>query len=105
MKGNPGLSAGYAGTSGFRQVVKCTILIKKKEGMSDEDFVEYYNTKHAKMATDVIIRHDPITYSLVILPSDLNSISCELTIPVQDLPPLTRPKTYPRHPTWQSTAA
>ena len=71
MKGNPGLSAGYAGTSGFRQVVKCTILIKKKEGMSDEDFVEYYNTKHAKMATDVILRHSPITYSLVLDPISL----------------------------------
>lgn len=67
MKGNPGLAPGYAGTAGFRKVVKCTILIKKKEGMSDEDFVEYYNNKHAQMATEVIIRHRPITYSLVFI--------------------------------------
>lgn len=65
MKGNPGLSAGYLGSTGFRKVVKCTILIKKKDGMSDEDFVEYYNNKHAQMATDVILRHQPIAYSLV----------------------------------------
>lgn len=79
MKGNPGLSAGYAGTTGFRKVVKCSILIKKKEGMSDEDFVEYYNNKHAQVAADVIIRHQPITYSLVRTVFDLPGPGSELT--------------------------
>ncbi len=33
--------------------------------MSDEDFVAYYNTRHARMATEVVLRYRPITYSLV----------------------------------------
>ena len=35
--------AGYPNTTGFRKVVKATIYIKKKDGMSDADFVEDYN--------------------------------------------------------------
>lgn len=67
MKLNPSFAAGYASPSGagFRKVVKCTIMIKKKVGMSDEDFVAYYNTRHARMATEVVLRYRPITYSLV----------------------------------------
>ena len=32
--------AGYPGTTGFRKVVKATIMVKKKDGMSDEDFIQ-----------------------------------------------------------------
>lgn len=32
--------AGYPNTTGFRKVVKATIMVKKKEGMSDDDFVQ-----------------------------------------------------------------
>ena len=61
------LEAGYPGTSGFRKVVKATILVKKKPGMSDEDFIEHYNHKHAQMAAPVLEKHKIITYSLVCL--------------------------------------
>jgi hypothetical protein len=59
--------AGYPNTTGFRKVVKATIYIKKKDGMSDEDFVEYYNTKHAQSAVPILQRHEIISYSLVML--------------------------------------
>ncbi|KAF2483223.1 EthD domain-containing protein [Neohortaea acidophila] len=60
------LEAGYpfAAASGFRKVVKATILVKKKAGMSDEDFVQHYNHKHAQMAAPVLEKHHAITYSL-----------------------------------------
>jgi hypothetical protein len=61
--------AGYANTTGFRKVVKATIYIKKKDGMSDEDFVEYYNTNHAQKAVPILQRHGIISYSLVHNPS------------------------------------
>jgi hypothetical protein len=60
---------GYPNTTGFRKVVKATIYVKKKEGMSDEDFIEYYNTKHAQSAVPILQRHGIISYSLVNLPS------------------------------------
>lgn len=59
------LEAGYPNTTGFRKVVKATILVKKKPGMSDEDFIEHYNHKHAQMAAPVLEKHNVITYSLV----------------------------------------
>ncbi|KAK4923138.1 hypothetical protein LTR49_009606 [Elasticomyces elasticus] len=58
------LEAGYPNTTGFRKVVKATILVKKKPGMSDADFIEHYNHKHAQMAAPVLERHNVITYSL-----------------------------------------
>jgi hypothetical protein len=61
------LQAGYPNTTGFRKVVKATIYIKKKEGMADEDFIEYYNSKHAQRAVPILQRHGIISYSLVIL--------------------------------------
>jgi len=33
------LEAGYPNTTGFRKVVKATILVKKKPGLSDADFI------------------------------------------------------------------
>ena len=68
--------AGYPSTTGFRKVVKATIYVKKKEGMSDEDFIEYYNTKHAQSAVPILQRHGIISYSLVNLPS----IYCHLLL-------------------------
>jgi hypothetical protein len=62
------LEAGYKGTTGFRKVVKATILVKKKPGMTDEAFVEHYNHSHAQMAAPVLERHNCISYSLVKLP-------------------------------------
>lgn len=59
------LESGYPNTTGFRKVTKVTVLIKKKPGMSDEDFIEHYNHKHATMAAPVLLRHNVITYSLV----------------------------------------
>ncbi|KAL6704526.1 hypothetical protein ACN47E_008155 [Coniothyrium glycines] len=56
--------AGYPGTTGFRKVVKATIYIKKKHGMSDEDFIDYYNTTHAQRAVPILQRHGIISYSL-----------------------------------------
>ncbi|KAK0346896.1 hypothetical protein LTS16_023455 [Friedmanniomyces endolithicus] len=58
------LEAGYPNTTGFRKVVKATILVKKKPGMSDEDFIQHYNHKHAQMAAPVLEKHKVITYSL-----------------------------------------
>jgi hypothetical protein len=62
------LQAGYPDTTGFRKVVKATIYIKKKDGMSDEDFIKYYNNNHAQRAVPILQRHGIISYSLVILP-------------------------------------
>lgn len=59
------LEAGYPNTSGFRKVTKATILIKKKEGMSDADFIAHYNARHAQMAAPVLLRHGIISYTLV----------------------------------------
>ncbi|EMD92296.1 hypothetical protein COCC4DRAFT_189246 [Bipolaris maydis ATCC 48331] len=56
--------AGYPNTEGFRKVVKATIYIKKKQGMSDEDFIDYYNNKHAQRAVPILQRHGIISYSL-----------------------------------------
>ena len=59
------LEAGYPSTTGFRKVVKVTILVRKKPGMSDEAFIEHYNHVHAQMAAPVLQKHNVITYSLV----------------------------------------
>lgn len=59
------LEAGYPNTTGFRKVVKATILVKKKPGMSDEDFIQHYNHKHAQMAAPVLQAHNIVSYSLV----------------------------------------
>lgn len=41
--------AGYANTTGFRKVVKVTIMVKKKQGMSDDDFVQVaHSGKHGE---------------------------------------------------------
>ncbi|KAH7135014.1 EthD domain-containing protein [Dendryphion nanum] len=56
--------AGYPNTTGFRKVVKATIYIKKKQGMSDGDFIEYYNNRHAQAAVPILQRHGIISYSL-----------------------------------------
>ena len=59
------LEAGYPNTTGFRKVVKATILVKKKPGMSDQDFIEHYNGVHARLAAPVLLKHNVLTYSLV----------------------------------------
>jgi hypothetical protein len=63
-----GLEAGYPGTTGFRKVVKVSVFVKKKEGMTDEDFIEHYNHEHAQMASSVLLKHNVINYSLVRFP-------------------------------------
>lgn len=76
------LEAGYPNTTGFRKVVKATILVKKKPGMSDADFIEHYNHKHAQMAAPILEKHNVITYSLVsTCPTQSSSPTlCDLTI-------------------------
>ena len=59
------LEAGYANTTGFRKVVKASIMVKKKPDISDEDFIHHYTQKHAQMAAPVLEKHGIITYSLV----------------------------------------
>jgi hypothetical protein len=61
------LEAGYPGTTGFRKVVKVTVMVKKKEGISDDDFIKHYNQQHAQMAAPVLQKHKIISYSLVCL--------------------------------------
>ncbi|CAI6303687.1 unnamed protein product [Periconia digitata] len=56
--------AGYPDTTGFRKVVKATIMVKKKEGISDHDFIQYYNDHHAQKAIPILQRHGIISYSL-----------------------------------------
>jgi hypothetical protein len=73
---------GYPNTTGFRKVVKATIYVKKKEGMSDEDFIEYYNTKHAQSAVPILQRHGVISYSLVNFPPIYCNRHQNLSIPV-----------------------
>ena len=62
------LEAGYPGTTGFRKVVKVSVFVKKKDGMTDADFIEHYNKKHAQMAAAVLLKHNVISYSLVCAP-------------------------------------
>jgi len=59
------LEAGYPNTTGFRKVVKMSVMIKKKAGMPDADFVAHYNGVHAQMAAPVVRKHGAISYSLV----------------------------------------
>lgn len=59
------LEAGYPGTTGFRKVVKVTVMVKKKDGISDDDFIKHYNGVHAQLAAPVLLRHQIISYSLV----------------------------------------
>lgn len=59
------LEAGYPNTTGFRKVVKATILVKKKPCMTDEAFIAHYNHHHAQLAAPVLEKHNVITYSLV----------------------------------------
>lgn len=73
------LEAGYPSTTGFRKVVKATILVKKKEGMTDADFIEHYNHKHAQMAAPVLQKHNVITYSLVCFLSISVDVACAKT--------------------------
>jgi len=61
------LEAGYPGTTGFRKVVKVTVLVKKRDGMTDQAFVEHYNQHHAEKAAPVLLKHKIISYSLVCL--------------------------------------
>lgn len=63
--------AGYPNTTGFRKVVKATIMVKKKDGLSDEDFIQYYNDHHAQKAVPILLRHGIISYSLVRCPPSL----------------------------------
>jgi hypothetical protein len=75
------LEAGYPNTTGFRKVVKVTILIKKKEGMSDEDFIAHYNNVHAQKAAPIVQRAGAISYSLVKPPSASSGApSCNLNV-------------------------
>lgn len=73
------LEAGYPSTTGFRKVVKATILVKKKEGMTDDDFIEHYNHKHAQIAAPVLQKHNVITYSLVCFLSISVDVACAKT--------------------------
>ena len=41
------------------------IMIKKKDGMSDADFIEHYNGVHAQMAVPFVQKYGAISYSLV----------------------------------------
>lgn len=59
------LEAGYPNTTGFRKVVKMSVMIKKKAGMLDADFIAHYNSVHAQMAAPVVHKHGAISYSLV----------------------------------------
>ena len=66
--------AGYPNTTGFRKVVKMTVYVKKKAGMSDDDFINYYNSKHAQAAAPILQRHGILSYSLVLNPQFPHSI-------------------------------
>ena len=74
--------AGYANTTGFRKVVKATIYIKKKDSMSDADFIDYYNNNHAQRAVPILQRHGIISYSLVKFPK-CRDIVQRFTMPCQ----------------------
>jgi len=69
------LEAGYPDPygRGFRKVVKVTVLVKKKPGISDAEFVEHYNHKHAQLAAPVLMKHHVITYSLVSISLNLHN--------------------------------
>lgn len=60
------LAPGYTfpAASHMRKVVKATILIKKKPGLPDADFVTHYNTVHAQLAAPILLKHNIISYTL-----------------------------------------
>lgn len=92
--------AGYANTTGFRKVVKATIYIKKKDGMSDADFIEYYNNNHAQRAVPILQRHGILSYSLVQPErSPLHRTQAETAT---DIPFRARSKSHARHYARQS---
>lgn len=99
------LEAGYPNTTGFRKVVKVTILVKKKPGMSDEDFIQHYNHKHAQMAAPVLQKHNVITYSLVCLASRSRLSSGALQLISVDVLPQARPYNHGRHASRQGKDA
>jgi hypothetical protein len=59
------LEAGYPNTTGFSKVVKASMFVKKRPDLTDEQFIDHYNHKHAQMAAAVLSKHDIISYSLV----------------------------------------
>jgi len=60
------LAPGYSfpAALSMRKVVKATILIKKKPGLPDADFVTHYNTVHAQLAAPILLKHNIISYTL-----------------------------------------
>ena len=54
----------YPSANNMRKIVKATILIKKKPGLSDADFVTHYNNHHAQLAAPVLLKHNIISYTL-----------------------------------------
>lgn len=56
--------AGYPNTSGFRKVVKATIMVKKKDGMSDDDFVQVTRSQLHEQANPGITRSSTTTITM-----------------------------------------
>lgn len=40
-------------------------MVKKKQGLSDAEYIDYYNHHHAQKAVPLLLRHGILSYSLV----------------------------------------
>lgn len=46
-------------------MVKVTVCLKKKQGISDEEFSRYYAQTHAALAGPVLVKHNCVSYTQV----------------------------------------
>lgn len=49
----------------FRNVIKVTFFVYKKEGTSHEEFAKYWSGTHAPLAVEVMKKHKIISFSHV----------------------------------------
>ncbi|EST09189.1 EthD domain protein [Kalmanozyma brasiliensis GHG001] len=56
-------SASSASPGQWAKVVKVTVNLTKKEGVSDQEFSRYYAQTHGALAAPVLLRHNCISYS------------------------------------------
>ncbi len=59
------LSAPSSSPGKWTKMVKVTVCLKKKQGISDEEFSRYYAQTHAALAGPVLLKHNCVSYTQV----------------------------------------
>lgn len=57
--------ASSASPGKWAKVVKVTVSLTKKEGISDEEFSRYYAQTHGALAGPILLRHNCVSYTQV----------------------------------------